>query len=220
MGLVAPPACLACGEREGPDPLCLNCAGELGEEGGRVLPIAGLDVAWAARPYRGVARDLVGALKFRRMLGIAAEIARVIAAEAPPQLLQGAIVPVPADPLRRIARGFDAAELIAAQLARRTALPLERCLRRRRGPRQVGRRREERVSQPPRVLATMAPATALIVDDVLTTGATLAACARALRGAGASEVRAVAFAAGEGPARGERGARGRADHRSRIGDDR
>ena len=69
------------------------------------------------------------------------------------------------------------------------------CLRRLGGSRQVGRRRAERLGRPPRIEAHgAAPRSVLLVDDVLTTGATISACARALRGAGAARVVAVTFA--------------------------
>ncbi|HMI81289.1 MAG TPA: phosphoribosyltransferase family protein, partial [Solirubrobacterales bacterium] len=92
-------------------------------------------------------------------------------------------------------RGFDPAGELAAALAERIDAPLEPCLERRGSSRQVGRRRAERVGHPPRIHAIdSAPRSALLIDDVLTTGATLTACAKALRAAGASRVVAVTFA--------------------------
>jgi predicted amidophosphoribosyltransferase len=74
-------------------------------------------------------------------------------------------------------------------------LPLADCLRRSGGRRQVGRRRADRLADPPRVrTAGKGPAAALLVDDVWTTGATLAACAAALREAGTNRVIALALA--------------------------
>jgi predicted amidophosphoribosyltransferase len=114
---------------------------------------------------------------------------------APSDLLSGAIVPVPTAALRSLARGFNPAEEIAAALAERLDLPLEPCLVRKGGGRQVGKRRAQRIGHPPRIHARgEAPRSVLLIDDVLTTGATLSACARALRDAGAVRVVAITFA--------------------------
>jgi predicted amidophosphoribosyltransferase len=105
-------------------------------------------------------------------------------------------VPVPTSRRRTLARGFDPAATLASSLGAATGLPVERCLRRRRGgARQVGRTRRERLGSPPQVIAVgAAPPSAVLVDDVLTTGATLSACAAALRRAGAIRVVALTFA--------------------------
>ena len=191
-----PALCAACGHscRAGAL-LCTRCSRRLaGAE-----PLAGggppgLDRAWSAAAHEGVARDLVAALKFRRLLPVAGAIAERIEWLAPASLLSGAIVPVPASRLRAMGRGFDPAGEIAAALAGQAGLELCPCLVRRGGGRQVGKRRAQRIGHPPRVHARgEVPRSALLVDDVLTTGATLSACARALRGAGSIRVVAITF---------------------------
>ncbi|HET9197226.1 MAG TPA: phosphoribosyltransferase family protein [Solirubrobacterales bacterium] len=155
----------------------------------------GLDKAWSSASYEGVARDLVGALKFRRLLTVADLMAERIEWLAPAHMLSGTIVPVPPAPPRLRRRGFDPAGELAAALAARLESRLSPCLERRGGGRQVGKKRAERVGHPPRITAcAKAPRSVLLVDDVLTTGATLTACARALRSVGASRVVAVTFA--------------------------
>jgi len=134
-------------------------------------------------------------LKFRRLLPVADLMADRIQWLAPAHMLSGAVVPVPPAPSRLRRRGFDPAGELAAALAERLDTPLEPCLVRRGGRRQVGRRRAERLGQPPRIQASSAaPRSVLLIDDVLTTGATMSACAQALRAAGAARVVAVTFA--------------------------
>jgi predicted amidophosphoribosyltransferase len=191
-----PALCAACGRPCRPDAvLCTRCSRRLAGAG----PVAGagpqgLDRAWSSASHETVARDLVTALKFRRLLPVAELMAERIEWLAPATLLSGAIVPVPTAALRSLRRGFDPAAEIAAALAERTGMPLRPCLVRRGGGRQVGRRRDERLGHPPRVHARgEVPLSVLLVDDVLTTGATLSACARALRAAGAVRVAAATF---------------------------
>lgn len=107
-----------------------------------------------------------------------------------------AIVPVPLGSRRARDRGFDQAALLAWAAARRSGVPCRRALRRVRETRtQVGLGREERLANVHEAFAaTLTAGSVMLVDDVATTGATLSACARALRRAGAREVRAIVVA--------------------------
>ena len=193
---IAPPLCAACGRScRAEAVVCTRCGRRLaGAEPLLSKGPPGLDRAWSSAPHEGVARGLVSALKFRRLLPVADLMADRIQWLAPAHVLSGAIVPVPPAPARLRRRGFDPAGELAAALAERLGTPLESCLVRRGSRRQVGRRRAERLGQPPRIHASgIAPRSVLLVDDVLTTGATMSACAQALRAAGAARVVAVTF---------------------------
>lgn len=216
VALLAPPRCAAC---RGPapraaeplcpacrralpwlaQPLCPRCA--LPRHGRRPCPArtAAFDAAWAAVAYDGAARDALRALKFAGARPLATVMAAQIAAAAPPGLLPagGAVlVPVPAQPARRRARGYDQARLLARALAGRTELPLHDALVRRGAARQLGESASVRRAPGRLNIGTRGPAprTAILVDDVHTTGATLDACARALRAAGARRVVALTYA--------------------------
>lgn len=194
-GLI-PALCAACGRSCRPGAvLCTRCSRRLVEAeplAGRGAP--GLDRVWSSAAHEGVARELVTALKFRRLLPVAETIAERLEWLAPESLLSGALVPVPSNRLRSLGRGFDPAAEIAAALARRTGMPLRSCLSRSDLGRQLGRRRAQRIGQPPHVrLRGEAPSSVLLIDDVLTTGATLSACARALREGGSIRVAAITF---------------------------
>src|SRR5260221_6977848 len=185
---IVPPLCAACGRSCRPEAIvCTRCGRRLAAAEpllGKGPP--GLDRAWSSAPHEGVARNLAAALKFRRLLPVGGLMADRIQWLAPAHMLSGAIVPVPPAPSRLRRRGFDPAGELAAALAERLGSPLEHCLSRRGGRRQVGRRRADRIGQPPQVHTTgTAPRSVVLVDDVLTTGATLTACTQALRAAGA-----------------------------------
>jgi predicted amidophosphoribosyltransferase len=194
--VLLPALCAACGRSCRPGAvICTRCTRRLADAeplSGRGAP--GLDRAWSSAPHEGVARDLVAALKFRRLFPVAELIAERINWLAPSGLLSGSIVPVPTARLRSAARGFDPAAEIATALSELAGIPLHPCLVRRGGGRQVGKRRAQRIGHPPQIQPRgEVPRSVLLLDDVLTTGATLSACARALRSAGAIRVAAITF---------------------------
>lgn len=216
VALVAPPACLHCRAplaagavalcagclRALPwlgDRVCHRCA--LPQHGGRACPAAGAPfaTAWAPVAYEGTAAALLRALKFRGAVGVAGLLAAQMAANAPSWAHGAAAAVVPAPPVatRARRRGYDPAALLAAGLARRLDLPVADCLARSgRAARQLGARRSER-REPGRIgvrATATPPPSVLLVDDVHTTGATLASCARALREAGATSVHALTYA--------------------------
>jgi predicted amidophosphoribosyltransferase len=216
LSLLVPPACCACGAPGADDVLCAACRRALpwlpgercercGLPGrcGRRCPAAraAFATAWAPLAHAGPARELVAALKFRGALRVADTMAAQIAAGAPPQLLDAerVLVPVPSTAARRLLRGFDHAECLARALARRTGLPLRRCVRRagvlQAGARQLGADRAARLQAGRIAVRTTGavPARATLIDDVHTTGATLNACAIALRKAGCCDVVALTY---------------------------
>jgi ComF family protein len=201
LELVVPPFCWECGgSAPSGQPLCLACRGALRWLGEDQVDLAGVPL-WAAVAYEGPARALVQGLKYHGAAGLARPMAAQVAACAPPGLIapSAALVPVPLHPGRRRRRGYNQAERLAAALSRRTAVPVVDVLCRQGAPtRQVGHGREARqagiagsVALRPRAAP---PPEAILVDDVATTGATLAACAAALRAGGSRSVRAVAYA--------------------------
>ncbi len=196
VSIVAPPLCVSCGASAGSaEPLCARCRAEL-----RWLPPDPAPYGWAPLAYEGGARALVRALKFRGAVGLAATMAAQIAVTAPDELLDGfTLVPVPIHPARLRRRGYNQAEWLALELGERRGCPVSVCLERVGSEAsQVGLNRIERIDSIQQTIRVRdgyeAPERVVVVDDVITTGATIDACLGALFAAGCELAGGLAYA--------------------------
>jgi predicted amidophosphoribosyltransferase len=178
---------------------------------GASSPRPGPGGAVAAVEFSGRAREIVLGLKYRNRRAVAAHLAglltrRLLDAGLRPEQLD-VVTWAPTGGPRRRQRGFDQAELVARRVARQLGLPCRRLVAREAGSGpQTGRTRAERLDGPGfRSRPLSGRPRVLVVDDVVTTGATLAAAERALREAGARSV--VRAAVATTPARPQRAAR-------------
>ena len=142
--------------------------------------------------YEGRLKELIALLKSSRRDELAAPLAQLLETAWRRQSWPRPdhVVPVPIWWGRLLSRGFDQSALLAQSLAKLLDVPFSNVLRRRRAARQVGKGRADRLRLPANAFALRRPVSGkvLLVDDVLTTGATVAACSRHLAAGGADEV--------------------------------
>lgn len=205
-----PAACLGC-RAEGP-PICARCEpaldARLARPAGVAIGLPGdvpeplLQLEWCA-PFHGIARDALHAIKYQGEQRLADPLGRAIARRWAAVGVGAEVVthvPVHEDRARR--RGYDQAELIARRAATELRLPLVPLLTRARATiAQFDLDRRDRAHNvtgafriDTRAAAACRGRWILLIDDVVTTGATLAACASALEAAGALGVSAITVA--------------------------
>lgn len=184
--------------------LCLACRQELPPG---LTPLARLpefvDAGWSAGGYSGLLGGLVRGAKYGGREDVLRALGAFVGLRAAthpwPRRFDG-VVAVPGTLARRLQRGVDPVEVLAAGLPAAVGAPRVRALRRTSGLAQAGQSHAARVANVRGAYASTRAVNGhlLLVDDVLTTGATASACALALREAGAEAVSLLVLAAAAG----------------------
>lgn len=177
--------CIMCGTKDNDDGICDKCR-------------RFADRGWCVGLRSGVLRKLVDDYKFERMRSASRTLASLLddkIEQLPPTTI---VVSVPTIPSHIRQRGYDHAALLAKAFARQRKLIYRPYLRRKTTTSQRGAARVQRVAQAKEAFTATASLSPnhpyLLIDDVVTTGATLSYAAEALRKAGAKEVWVAAIA--------------------------
>lgn len=177
---------------------CAACRAQF-SAAGRVPATAGVDWCAALLSYTGPGRELVARAKYRNQRAGLAWLAQGMAglvADQPVDLITWA----PANPAHVRSRGFDHGELLARAVGRQVGRPVVGLVRRGHGAPLTGQSAGHRYGGPPLSARhtdrayPLCGATVLLIDDVITTGATLATVAARVREMGATRVIAVGAA--------------------------
>jgi competence protein ComFC len=202
-------ACLAKPEPLAADYYCVQCRSPflsrfpLDDEGRCALcrrGVRGFDAAYSFGFYEDELRQLIHLFKYGRVQTLAAPLGRLLARALPREQSFDLIVPMPLHWRKRWQRGFNQAELLAREIGRRTHTPVWNALRRVRnttsqaGLTSAKRRKNVSGAFQARKQSKLNGSRVLLIDDVITTGATASSCARALKRGGASQVTLLTLA--------------------------
>lgn len=162
--------------------------------------LRGFDAAYSYGSYEGALRELIHLFKYGGVRTLAKPFGAHLAVALPRNERFDAVVPMPLHWLRRWRRGFNQSELLAREIARRCGIPVIRAVRRRKATAsQAGLTNAKRRANVAGAFAAkkgrpLERKRVLLIDDVMTTGATAAACAQAAKRAGASYVALLTLA--------------------------
>jgi ComF family protein len=203
--LLFPPKCILCRKvlKNGEVDLCPECRATAPEHPQGKLKIPLIDSTVAVWYYRGNVRDSLLRYKFRRAVHLAEPFGRLLAMKVLTSGIEGLelVTWVPISPLRKLTRGYDQDELLAKVVARELGLPCFPLLKKVRHNRpqsqmsgNAGRRANVIGAYRPIPDPKLPGAAVLLVDDILTSGATAGECARTLLEAGAKEIHCAVVA--------------------------
>lgn len=210
LGLLYPPVCEACGAKINTDIesgcLCHNCFKRMALVSAANPGRQGKINVWSVCAYEGVARECIHLFKYKARLGLLKPLSRLMQNFTNLYLKPykfDIIVPVPLHRNRLRQRGFNQAELLARKLAEYTGLPVCAKAVKRVKPTlaQTGLSKTKRFANLKAAFeisdaASVAGKKVLIIDDVFTTGSTVAECAKVLLKAKAKSVSALVLARG------------------------
>lgn len=216
IGKLAPHRCLSCC-KEG-ILLCIGCQGDIRTDAfvcyrckvpsfpasvcNTCKRSSPFDAVFVVGEYNDLLEQLIRALKFGRMRAAHRPLAELMEAALPSLGVEpdaAVIVPIPTAASRVRIRGYDQVDLLARSLGRKLGVSIAHALHRRHNLRQLGASRSQRHTQAGAAFkvhrsGAVAGRTVILVDDVVTTGATMDAAARQLKDAGATRVIGLAAA--------------------------
>ena len=162
--------------------------------------LRGFDAAYSFGFYEDELRELIHLFKYGRIETLAKPLGKLLASALPREQSFDVIVPMPLHWRKRWQRGFNQSALLAREIGRRTNFPVSGLLRRvkntaaQAGLTNARRRLNVSGAFQAKRRAALTGQRVLLIDDVMTTGATAASCARALKKAGAAQVTLLTLA--------------------------
>lgn len=188
LGAVVPDRCFRCNKLSADSKTCSSCR-----------RMSKLSYVWIRSKYAGIPKELVHRLKYERSFTASTIIAEAMVRVLPHKLENYIIIPIPTASSRRRQRGYDQSVLIARHISRLTTLPMRQHLVRLGQSRQVGSKKADRISQLKDAYMVihgneLLGKRILLIDDVMTTGATLECAAKIMRSVGVKRVDALVFA--------------------------
>ena len=194
-----PSSCVLCGAlvsaHEGA--VCGLCSDGVGQHIVRFAAPPSIVEGVALGPYHGVLGQLIREAKYNKNLSLADQLGRWLGRGISSWVDVDLVVPVSIPMLRRVARGFDQGHRIGLGVSAETGIVCSDHLKRRWGQKQVGKSGPERRKLPLHTFSVRGALDGeriLLVDDVVTTGATIDAAARVLKRCGASHIWVAAVA--------------------------